>query len=79
MVRVFTNVSWDRCLIPGLVIPKTQKMVLYASLLDTQLYNVRIKAKWINPGKEVVAMEKGAFDSTSTKVGQLNLRIHVDW
>ena len=31
--------------IPGRVIPKTQKMVLDASLLNTQHYKVRIKGK----------------------------------
>ena len=31
--------------IPGWVIPKTQKMVLDASLLNTQHYKVQIKGK----------------------------------
>ena len=31
--------------IPGQVIPKTQKMVLDATLLNTQHYKVRIKGK----------------------------------
>ena len=31
--------------IPGRVIPKTQKMVLDAALLNTQHYKVRIKGK----------------------------------
>ena len=35
------------------VIPKTQKMVLDASLLNTQHYKVRIKAKQNNSGKGV--------------------------
>ena len=30
---------------PGLVIPKTQKMVLDASMLNTQHYKVRINGK----------------------------------
>ncbi len=34
-------------------IPKTQKMELDASLLNTQDYKVHIKGKWSNPGKEV--------------------------
>ena len=29
-------------------------MVLYATLLNTQHYKVRIKVKWSNPGKGVV-------------------------
>ena len=37
MVRVFANGPGD--------IPKTQKMVLDASLLNTQHYEVRIKGK----------------------------------
>ena len=43
--RVFTNdpIDWDS--IPGQVIPKTQKMILDASLLNTQHYEVCIKGK----------------------------------
>ena len=37
----------------GRVIPKTQKIVLDASLLNTQHYKVWIKGKWTNPGKGV--------------------------
>ena len=44
-VRVFSNGSGDLGSIPGRVIPKTQKMVLDASLLNTQHYKVRIKGK----------------------------------
>ena len=44
-VRVFTNGPWDLGSIPGRVIPKTLKMVLDASLLNTQHYKVRIKGK----------------------------------
>ena len=45
MVRVFVNGPGDLGSIQGRVIPKTQKMVLYASLLNTQHYKVRIKSK----------------------------------
>ena len=45
MSRVFANGPGDRSSIPGRVIPKTQKMVLDATLLDTQHYKVRIKGK----------------------------------
>ena len=45
MVRVFANGLWDLDSIPGRVIPKTQKMVLDASLLNTQHDKVRIKGK----------------------------------
>ena len=39
----------------GWVIAKTQKMVLDASFLNTQHYNVRIKGEWSNPGKGVAS------------------------
>ena len=39
--------------IPGRVIPKTQKMVLDAILLNTQHYKVLSRVKWSNPGKGV--------------------------
>ncbi len=45
MNRVFTNDPGDQGSIPGRVIPKTQKMVLEAALLNTQHYKVRIKGK----------------------------------
>ena len=45
MVRVFTNSPGDQDSIPGRVIPKTQKMVLDATLLNTQHYKVCIKGK----------------------------------
>ena len=45
MVRVFANGPGDLGSIPSRVIPKTQKMVLDASLLNTQHYKVRIKGK----------------------------------
>ena len=44
-VRVFASGPGDRGSIPGCVIPKTLKMVLYTSLLNTQQYKVRIKGK----------------------------------
>ena len=42
---VFANGPRDLGSIPGHVMPKTLKMVLDASLLNTQLYKVRIKGK----------------------------------
>ena len=45
MVIVFASGSGDLGSIPGLVIPKTQKMVLDASLPNTQNYKVGIKSK----------------------------------
>ena len=44
-IRVFANGPEYVGSIPGRVIPKTQKMVLDASLLNTQHYKVRIKSK----------------------------------
>ena len=44
-VRMFANGPGDLGSISGRVIPKTQKMVLDASLLNTQHYKVRIKGK----------------------------------
>ena len=43
MSRVFANDLGDQGSIPGQVIPKTQKMVLDAALLNTQHYKVWIK------------------------------------
>ena len=45
MVRLFVNGPGDLGSIPGRVIPKTQKTVLDAILLNTQHYKVRIKGK----------------------------------
>ena len=43
--RVFANGSGELGSIPGLVIPKTLKMVLDTSLLNTQQYKLHIKGK----------------------------------
>ena len=43
--RVFANGPGDRGSIPGRVIPKTLKMVLDTSLLNTQQDKVHIKGK----------------------------------
>ena len=43
--REFANGLGDGGSIPGQVIPKTQKMVLDAALLNTQHYKVKIKGK----------------------------------
>ena len=45
MVRVFAKGPGNLSSIPGQVIPKTQKMVLDASLLNTQHYKVGAKCK----------------------------------
>ena len=71
MVRVFANGPGP---ILGWVIPKTQKMVLDPSLLNTQYYKVRIKGK-VEQSREkssalpyTLVTEKGAFGSPSTMV-----------
>ena len=73
---MFANGPGDLGSIPGRVIPKTQKMVLDACLLNTQHYKVRIKGK-VEQSREgvapplhivVVAIEKGAFGLLSTMV-----------
>ena len=45
MGRVLANGPGDRGSIPGRVIPKTLKMVLDTSLLNTQYYKVRMNGK----------------------------------
>ena len=45
MSRVFANGLGDQGSISGRVIPKTQKMVRDATLLNTQHYKLRIKGK----------------------------------
>ena len=73
--------SGRRGSIPGRVIPKTLKMVLDTSLLNTQQYKVRIKGKGEQFREKssaplhlsVVAIEKGAFRSPSTTVTNFTL------
>ena len=50
---VFAYCLGDKGSIPDWVIPKTQKLVLDAFLLNTQYYKVRIKDKWSNSRKVV--------------------------
>ena len=49
MVRLFDNGRGDLGSISGQVIPKTQKMVLDADLLNTQHYKVSIMGKVEQP------------------------------
>ena len=53
MVRLFANGPRDQSSIPGRVIPKTQKMVLDASLLNIN-YKLPIKGK-VEQSREGVA------------------------
>ena len=61
--------------IPGRVIPKTQKMVLDASLLNTQHYKVRIKGK-VEPSREGVAPSPTSWCSSYRKG---SLRVTLDY
>ena len=45
MSKVFTNCQGDQGSIPSRVIPKIHKLVFDATLLNTQLYKVRIKGE----------------------------------
>ena len=51
---------------------RLKKMVLDASLFNTQHYKVRIKGK-VEQSREVVAIEKGAFGLPSTMVANFTL------
>ena len=75
--RVLANGPGNRGSIPGGVIPKTLKMVLDNSLLNTQQYKVRIKSK-VEQSKErssalPYTIEKGAFWSPSTTIANFTL------
>ena len=84
-VRVFANGPGDLGSIPGRVIPKTLKMELDTSLLNTQHYKVRFKGKveqsweWSSAPLHlgVVAIEKGAFGSPSTMVANFTYFIEA--
>ena len=79
---MFANGPGDLGSIPGRVIPKTLKMELDTTLLNTQHYKVRFKGK-VEQSREwssapplhlgVVAIEKGAFGSPSTMVANFTL------
>ena len=74
-VRVFANGPGDLGSIPGRVIPKTQKMVLDASLLNTQHYKVRIKGK-VEQSREGVAPSPTPWCSSYRKG---SLRVTLDY
>ena len=84
--RVFANGPGDLGSIPCRVLPKTLKMVLDTSLFNTQQYKVRIKGK-VEQSRErssvlplhfnVVAIEKGAFWSSSTTVDNFTFYIII--
>ena len=74
-VRVFANGPGDLGSVPGRVIPKTQKMVLDASLLNTQHYKVRIKGK-VEQSREGVALSPTPWCSSYRKG---SLRVTLDY
>ena len=74
-VRVFANGPGDLSSIPGRVIPKTQKMVLDASLLNTQHYKVRIKGK-VEQSREGVVPSPTPWCSSYRKG---SLRVTLDY
>ena len=74
-VRVFANGPGDLGSIPGRVLPKTQKMVLDASLLKTQHYKVRIKGK-VEQSREGVAPSPTPWCSSYRKG---SLRVTLDY
>ena len=74
-VRVFANGPGDLGSIPCRVIPKTQKMVLDASLLNTQHYKVRIKGK-VEESREGVAPSPTPWCSSYRKG---SLRVTLDY
>ena len=72
---MFANGPGDLSSIPGRVIPKTQKMVLDASLLNTQHYKVRIKGK-VEQSREGVAPSPTPWCSSYRKG---SLRVTLDY
>ena len=72
---MFANSPGDLGSIPGRVIPKTQKMVLDASLLNTQYYKVRIKGK-VEQSREGVAPSPTPWCSSYRKG---SLRVTLDY
>ena len=74
-VRVFTYGPGDLGSIPGRVIPKTQKMVLDASLLNTKHYKIRIKCK-VEQSREGVAPSPTPWCSSYRKG---SLRVTLDY
>ena len=74
-VRVFANGPGDLGSIPGRVIPKTQKMLLDSSLLNTQHYKVRNKVK-VEQSREGVAPSPTHWCSSYRKG---SLRVTLDY
>ena len=83
--RVFANGQRDLASIPDRVIPKTLKMALDTSLLNTQQYKVRIKGKVEQSRQRSStfpynsAIEKGAFWSPSTMAANFTYNTCIYW
>ena len=75
MVRVFTNGPGDLSSVPGGVIPKIQKMVLDASLVNALHYKVRIKGK-VEKSRKGVAPSATSRCSSDQKG---RLRVTLDY
>ena len=82
---MFANVSEDQGSIPGRVIPKTQKMVLDVTSLNTQHFKVRVNGnveqsiEWSSAflHLSVVTIEKGVFRSPLIAVGNFTYICHT--
>ena len=77
MISMFTNDLGDQGSIPVWVRPKTLKMVLNVSLLNTQHYQVWIKAKWINPRKRIVSFS--TLQCSSYRKESLQVALNYGW
>ena len=78
MVRVFANGPGDLGSIPGPVIPKTQKMVLDASLLNNRHYEVHT---WSISSVKLSNPEKGVAPSPTPQCSSYlkgGLRVTLD-
>ena len=76
MSRVLVYGPGDRDSIPGQVIPKIQKWYLMPACFTLSHHKVRIKGKVEQSlYLGVVAIEKGAFGSSSTNVAYFNLQL----
>ena len=85
MSWVFANGPGERSSVPGRVLPKIQKWYLMLACLTLSIIRYGSRVKWSNPENEVVhsqhivvvAIEKGAFESPSTKGDNFTLLTRV--
>ena len=83
--RLFVNGPVGRSSIPGRVVPKTQKMVFDASLLNSQLFKVHIEGKWSYQVKGVASfftlrcscLWKTNFGSLLSTISKLFTTIYI--